>query len=234
MLKAKGSRASSLRACLRKGVPDTGLVTVPDSVGLRPPNRSSGGKKMSKYIWPRWWPVLLGLLVAILVGGAAVGLTRAYFSDTATAAATFSTGTTDLKFVVDSELKDNVELEEMTGLYPGWTETVTLRLRNNGNLNMEVFITAQQVLDEGLGAVVEVEIYRGASSDPSDFLWSGTFDEFEALADPVSYGELKSEAEDDVTFVFAWPDDNGDDNALLDKSLQENIIFTGTTEGVSQ
>ena len=175
--------------------------------------------------------IILVALTVTVVGS----FSWAYFSNTATTTASFSSGTVDLLICNEQGqgCHPSVDLPAMTNTYPGWSHRVILALRNDGTLRMRVFIKCIEQTDAGLGGVVKVEMCRPESTQWSCF-WSGTFDELEA-AEPIECGELSPQEYGPIMFSFEWPESGADDtSAPLQSSLTEQIIFTGTTQGVEQ
>ena len=175
--------------------------------------------------------VILVALTVTIVGS----FSWAYFSNTATTTASFSSGTVDLMICDETGqgCHPSIDLPAMTNTYPGWSHQVILALRNDGTLRMRVFIKCIEQTDAGLGGVVRVDICKPASEQWSCF-WSGTFDELEA-AEPIDCGELSPQEYGPIMFSFEWPESGADDtSALLQSSLTEQMIFTGTTQGVVQ
>jgi predicted ribosomally synthesized peptide with SipW-like signal peptide len=175
--------------------------------------------------------IILVALTVTVVGS----FSLAYFSSTATTTASFSSGTVDL-MICDEQGKDchpSVDLPALTNTYPGWSHQVILALRNDGTLRMRVFIKSIEQTDAGLGGVVRVKICKPASEQWSCF-WSGTFDELEA-AESIECGDLSPQEYGPMMFSFEWPESGADDtSALVQSSLTEQIVFTGTTQGVMQ
>jgi predicted ribosomally synthesized peptide with SipW-like signal peptide len=174
-------------------------------------------------------PVII-ILIALTV--TVVGsFSLAYFSSTATTTASFSSGTVDL-MICDEQGQDchpSVDLPALTNTYPGWSHQVILALRNEGTLRMRVFMECIEQTDAGLGGVVRVEICK-----PASCFWSGTLDDLEA-AESVECGELSPQEYGPIMFSFEWPESGSDDaSALVLSSLTEQIVFTGTTQGVMQ
>jgi predicted ribosomally synthesized peptide with SipW-like signal peptide len=178
-------------------------------------------------------PVII-ILVALTV--TVVGsFSWAYFSSTATTTASFSSGTVGLMICNEQgqDCQPSVVLPALTNTYPGWSHQVVLALRNDGTLRMKVFMECSEQTDAGLGGLVRVQICKPASQEWSCF-WSGTFDELEA-AQPIECGELSPEEYGPIMFSFQWPESGTTDApALLQSSLIEQIVFTGTTQGVTQ
>jgi len=169
------------------------------------------------------------VLMAAVVGS----LTWAYFSDTATTTATFSTGTVGLEICDEQACSSNLDLPEMADIYPGWSHTTSgLQLHNAGSLTMTVIISATETSQSGLAQVIGVQIYR-APSPAGTQIFSDTFHTLNTT-DPVTYGLLAADAYDDITFVLNWPETGEDQTDLADESLIEEITFYGTTEGVEQ
>jgi predicted ribosomally synthesized peptide with SipW-like signal peptide len=159
--------------------------------------------------------------------------TWAYFSDTATATATFSTGTVGLQICLNGSCSDSLDLPELSDIYPGWSHTTEgLELHNAGTLTMTVSITATETITSPLAEVIGVQIYRSPSPSGTP-IFSGTFETLNTTG-PYTYGLLAAEAYDDITFVFDWPDTGEDQSELAGKSLNEEITFYGTTEDVIQ
>lgn len=160
-------------------------------------------------------------------------LTWAYFSDTATTTATFSTGTVGLEICEQQACSSNLDLPEMADIYPGWSHTTSgLQLYNAGTLTMTVSITATETTQDGLAQVIGVQIYR-APSPAGTPIFSDTFHTLNTTG-PYNYGLLAPDAYDDITFVLDWPETGEDQTDLADQSLTEEITFYGTTEGVEQ
>jgi len=175
--------------------------------------------------------------ILIAVMAAVVGsLTWAYFSDTATTTATFSTGTVGLQVCLDGFCNKEVTLDppELSDIYPGWSYTTSgLQLRNAGTISMTVIISATETTQGGLAQVIGVQIYRPSLPDGTQ-IFSGTFHTLNTTA-PVTYGLLAADAYDDITFAFTWPETEQDQTELANnKSLTEKVTFYGTTEGVEQ
>ncbi len=232
MPKVGGRKRSPLRNSLREEILDSRPTTIPDShhIGHKPILHLLQTQPFGHL--PRGTIVSFVLILISLMAAVVGSLTWAYFSDTASTAATFSSGTANLLICDALDCYQNYTVPAIEDIYPGWSETVSLRLYNSGSLRMKVFIIDEEVTDEGLGAVVSVEIYKAASVEGSP-IWSGTFDELE-VAEPIEYGDLDSEAYGDITFFFEWPESGADDTSLARASLSEQITFTGTTEGVEQ
>lgn len=228
-----GKRVPPLTPFWRLGTSHKGQVTRPDSVVRKPVLHPLPTRRLSHLLPPTILPFIV-IVVALTV--AVVGtFTWAYFSSTATTTATFSSGTVKLLICDDQGqgCAPTRELPPMVDIHPGWGQQLAPVLYNTGSLGMKVFITCEQQTDEGLGAVVMVDIYRPALDEWSGF-WSGTFDQFE-LAEPILYGDLDAGAYAAIMFSFQWPESEGDDTeTLAGKSLTENIVFTGTTQGVEQ
>lgn len=78
--------------------------------------------------------ILLSLVVLVLAGTAAVGATRAYFSDTETSTDnTLASGTLDLK--VDDKEDANVVHVTLSDMKPGQTASYNWTLSNSGSLS---------------------------------------------------------------------------------------------------
>jgi len=160
-------------------------------------------------------------------------LTWAYFSDTATTTATFSTGTVGLEICDGQGCSSSLLLPEMAAIYPGWSHTTSgLQLYNAGTLTMTVVISATETTQDGLAEVIGVQIYRAASPAGTP-IFSDTFHTLNTT-DPVTYGLLAADASDHITFVLNWPETGEDQTDLADQSLTEEITFYGTTEAVEQ
>lgn len=175
----------------------------------------------------------------MVVMAAVVGsLTWAYFSDTATTTATFSTGTVGLEICGAKGCYQDYPLDAMEDIYPGWTVTVTLGLKTLGSLAMNVSFQASEAEEDdpaNLGSVIEVAAY--ASDTPGvNPLFPGTKTINDLEAAPVTYGELQPAPAEPVpiTFVFTWPETGEDQTGFAGASLDEEITFYGTTEGVTQ
>lgn len=180
---------------------------------------------------------ILALILMALTGALVARLTFAYFSDTATTTATFSTGTVGLEVcLLDDVCNEEVDLPELLHIYPGWSYTTTgLQLHNQGSLAMTVSITGAETSDGGLAQAIGVQVYRASSpTDPPIF--SGTFESLNSSdpnsSDPIVYGLLAADAYDDITFVFTWPETGEDQTGLSGKSLNEVITLYGTTQVV--
>jgi len=165
-------------------------------------------------------------------------LTWAYFSDTATTTATFSTGTVDLQICNEQNCSFSLDLPEMADIYPGWEHTVTLGLKNVGSLAMNVSFQASEGEEDDpadLGSVIEVAAYA-SDTPPENPLFPGTKTINDLEGEPVTYGELEPAPADPVpiTFVFTWPETGENQTGFAGASLDEEITFYGTTEGVEQ
>lgn len=227
-------RKSLLTKCLREAGLDSHPITIPDSRHKPRKAKRSAGQAVRSGHLPRariLAPIIFAVMAA-LVGS----LTWAYFSDTATTTATFSSGTVDLQICLNASCDDAADLSdlpELSNIYPGWSYTTSgLQLYNAGSLTMTVSITTTAGNQGGLAEVIGVQIYRASSPDGTR-IFTGTFQTLETTG-PITYGPLAANAYDHITFLFDWPETGEDETELAGDSLSEKITFYGTTEGVEQ
>lgn len=222
-----GGKESPLRQCLREEFMAGHFVPIPKSRHIVHESCLRLLQKARSRHLPR--AAILALILMALIGALVAGLTRAYFSDTATTTATFSTGTVGLQVCLDDACNEEVDLPELPHIYPGWSYTTTgLQLYNQGSLAMTVSITGAETGDGGLAQAIGVQIYRASLPNDSP-IFSGTFESLNT-SDPITYGLLEADAYDAITFVFDWPETGEDQTGLSGKSLNEVITLYGTTQ----
>ncbi len=233
MSQVGGARSASGRS-FRETRLDSHPITVPESAHKPRQGKRPTGQSVRYAHLPR--VAILALITIALVAAMVAGLTWAYFSDTATTTATFSSGTVDLLICLNGSCNEAVDLSdlpELSNIHPGWSYTTSgLQLYNAGSLTMTVSITTTAGNQSGLAEVIGVQIYRAPSVDGTR-IFTGTFQTLETTG-PIAYGPLAAEAYDHITFLFDWPETSEDQTELAGDSLSEKITFYGTTEGVEQ
>jgi len=213
---------------------DSHPVTIPDSAHRL--HQAKGSPRQAVRPGHRSRATVLALIIIAVMAAVVGSLTWAYFSDTATTTATFSTGTVDL-LICDGEGEEDcypsLNLDPLMDIYPGWSYTTSgLQLYNQGTLTMTVSITATETITSPLAQVIGVQIYRVPPPTGTP-IFSGTFQTLNTTG-PYTYGPLAAGTRDDITFLFDWPDTGEDQTGLADQSLSEEITFYGTTEDVIQ
>jgi predicted ribosomally synthesized peptide with SipW-like signal peptide len=113
--------------------------------------------------------ILLSLAVIGIVGGTAVGLTTAYFSDTETSTGnTFTAGKLDLELGAGNPIPFNV-----ANVYPGQTGTGKVTLTNTtGSLDGDLDIKIANFIQSEGGSLTEPEISAGDYDNGGDLYLS--------------------------------------------------------------
>ena len=180
--------------------------------------------------------VLLSLGIIALVAGVVAGATFALFSDQAEVAAnTISTGTADLEVRGhgwhDGSYYDRITFDmNWDNVYPGWTDSYDVRLKNASSSDIVFDVTAHINIDsgndsDGLREVIEMEIYN----EDGDSVAKKTLADWrdEANAEHVEF-LAQNEEGDRWTLEFSLPSSGEVQNDLQGKGpLTFDLIFNG-------
>lgn len=154
-------------------------------------------------------------LAAALVGGA----TFAYFSDSVTNANNaFAAGTLDIT-------APTAAIFTASNIYPGWSQTKTLDVTNNGSLDFKFSIASSMV------AAGDTALYNSLTceiKDGSTILYTGPISSVNPsnIALPVDDPSTTiNESKKTLSFTVAFPDNLGDQNALQGKGCSVDFAF---------
>jgi len=206
--------------------------------------------------------ILLSILTIGLVASVAFGATRAFFSDTATSAITFTSGTVDLVLSKDNgnSWHDGLNFNLPNNWAPGDTFSIEVWSKNVGTSGLKnLFVTGNNL--GGVGAFSNmINITDVAYTDtvgwvhPAGGTYYGTV--FGDTIQPFTLGELASGLTDGKKMNFCWgdcetqgdylPADEGrtqrffieftfDENAsdwYQGKSVSFDLMFKGTDESM--
>ena len=181
--------------------------------------------------------ILISLSVIAVVAGIVSGLTWAYFSNQATVTGnTFSTGNADLQIrLVGSGQgwQDSVTGVNWENLYPGWSESYEIQLRNKSTSPIVLKVIPRVVFTSGSTSMRNVIKMQFKDAHGNGIGLAKTLQEWRD--NTFALEALKQGAEGIIwTVEFTFPLSEEDQNHLQGKSLTFDLIFDGIQTEVEE
>lgn len=178
--------------------------------------------------------IIKNLALVILVAGITTGITFAFFIDQAKVEGNvFATGNADLEIRLIGSGQGWANI--ITGvnwesLYPGWSESYDIQLRNESNQDIALNIIPKSVIDEDDGwlqGVITLQFFNEEGEAETSALTLEEWGNNELVLEQIA---AKNEGEI-WTLEFSFPTTGENQSHLQNKEIKFDLIFDGVQEG---